>query len=81
MAKAVPNSYTSPSSSTPCTAGQRFCGESPKPTGPRYGRAVLQLHPALDLLHHGPDRNGLRVLDRWTAVHEVLMLGEVYTGA
>ena len=24
-----------------------------KQTGLRFGRAVLQLHPALDLLHHG----------------------------
>ena len=30
----------------------RFYGKSPnKQTGPRAGRAVLQLHPELDLLH------------------------------
>ena len=33
----------------------RFYGNSPNnQTGPQDGRAVLQLHPALDLLLHGP---------------------------
>ena len=36
-----------------------FYGKSPKPTGPRDGRAVLQLHPALDLLNIGPVRAGV----------------------
>ena len=49
----------------------------PREQGPREGQAVLQLHPALDLLHHGPDQKGLRVQERWTAVHGVLMLREV----
>ena len=32
----------------------KFYRKSLKPTGPRYGRVVMQLHPSLDLLHHGP---------------------------
>ena len=31
-----------------------FYGKFSKPTGLRYGQAVLQLHPELNLLHHGP---------------------------
>ena len=38
-----------------------FYGESPQQTGPGDGRVVLQLHPALDLLHHGPVRKGVQV--------------------
>ena len=38
-----------------------FYGKSSQPTGLRDGRAVLQLHPALDLLHHGPVREGVQV--------------------
>ena len=36
-----------------------FYGKSSKPMGPRDVRAVLQLHPALDLHHHGPVREGV----------------------
>ena len=32
----------------------QFYGKLLRPTGWRDGQAVLQLHPALDLLHHGP---------------------------
>ena len=45
--------------------------------GPRDGRAVLQLHPALDLLHHGPVREGVRVQEFRLVVHGVLLLEEV----
>ena len=38
-----------------------FYRDSPKPTGPRDGRAVMQLQLALDLLHIGPVREGVRV--------------------
>ena len=38
-----------------------FYGELPKPTVPRDGRAVLQLHPALNLLHIEPVSRGMRV--------------------
>ena len=38
-----------------------FYGKSYQPTGPRDCRAVLQLHPALDLLHHGHVREGVRI--------------------
>ena len=50
-------------------------GKLSKPTGPRDGRAVLQLHPALDLLHHGPVRKGVQMQKRREAVHRVLLLG------
>ena len=46
-----------------------------KPTVPRDGRVVLQLHPELDLLHHGPVSASVRILQRWTAVHRVLLMG------
>ena len=36
-----------------------FYGKSPKPTGPRDGQVVLQLHPAIDLLNIGPVRAGV----------------------
>ena len=45
--------------------------------GLRDGRAVLQLHPSLDLLHHKPVRQGVRVLERRPTVHGVLLLGAV----
>ena len=54
-----------------------FYGKSSKPTGPRDGRAVLQLHSALDLLHIGPVREGVQMQERREAVHWVLLLGEV----
>ena len=38
-----------------------FYGKLSQLTGLRDGQAVLQLHPALDLLHHGPLREGMRV--------------------
>ena len=38
-----------------------FYGKSFQPTDSRDGRAVLQLHPTLDLLHHGPVREGVQV--------------------
>ena len=54
-----------------------FYGKSSKPTGPRDGRAVLQLHPELDLLHHGPVSADVQMQELWEAVHWVLLLGEV----
>ena len=39
---------------------------------------MLQLHPALNLLHHRPVRQGLQVPKRRPTVHWVLLLGEVY---
>ena len=48
---------------------------SSKPTGRRYGRAVLQLHLALDLLHHRPISVGVQMMERWEAVHWVLLMG------
>ena len=50
-------------------------GKLPKQTGPRAGRAVLQLHLALDLLHHGPVRSRVRMPQRRTAVYGVLLMG------
>ena len=35
------------------------------------------LHPALDLLHHGPVRASMQMLQSWMTVHGVLMLGQV----
>ena len=35
---------------------------SVKQTGLQAGQAVLQLHPALDLLHHGPVFTSLQIL-------------------
>ena len=38
----------------------RFYGKSSiKQTVPRAGQAVLQLHPALDLIRHGPVRKSM----------------------
>ena len=54
-----------------------FYGKLLNQTGPRDGRAVLQLHPALDLLYHGPGRARVQMPQRWTAVHWVLLLGYV----
>ena len=53
----------------------KFYGKLLKPTGPRYGRAVLQLHPSLDLIHHRPVRAGVRMPKRREAVHWVPLLG------
>ena len=39
-----------------------FYGKLSKPMGPRYAQAVLQLHPALDLLHHVPVSAGVKML-------------------
>ena len=56
----------------------RFYGKTTKnQTGTRSGRAVLQLHPALNLLHHGPVREGVQMQERREAVHGVLLLGGV----
>ena len=52
-----------------------FYVKSSKPTGPRYGRAVLQLHPALDLLHHRPVREFVQMHKLRETVHWVLLLG------
>ena len=52
-----------------------FYGKSSKPMGPRYGRAVLQLHPALDLLHHRPVCDFVRMQKCREEVHGVLLLG------
>ena len=46
-------------------------------TGPQAGREVLQFHPALEMLHHGPVRQGVRVPKRRPAVHWVLLLEPV----
>ena len=46
-------------------------------TGPRAGQAVLLLHPALDLLYHGPVRQGVRVPEFRPTVHRLLLLGPV----
>ena len=55
-----------------------FYGKSSvKQTGPRAGRAVLQLHPALRLLHRGPVRLSTRMPQRRPTVHWVLLLGTV----
>ena len=43
--------------------------------GPRDGQAVLQLHPALDLIHQGPVSASVQMPQRWTAVQGVLLLG------
>ena len=52
-----------------------FYGMSLEQTGPRDGRLVLKLHPALDLLHHGPIRKSVQMLQRWAAVNRVLLMG------
>ena len=39
----------------------RFYGKLLKPTGPRDSRAVLQMHPSIDLLHHGPVSEGVQM--------------------
>ena len=46
-------------------------------TGLQSGRAVLQLQPALELLHRGPVRQGVRMQKHQTTVHWVLLLGAV----
>ena len=53
-----------------------FYGKSyAKQTDPQAGRAVLQLHPALDLLHRGPVRSSVQMLQLWPEVQRVLLLG------
>ena len=42
-------------------SGGGIYGKSSKPTGPRDGRVVLQLHPALDLLNHRPVSSGVQM--------------------
>ena len=55
-----------------------FYGKSSiKEMGTRAGRAVLQLHLALKLIQRGPVRLSVRMLQRWPAVHWVLLLGTV----
>ena len=45
-----------------------YCNSFVRQTGLRYSVAVMQLHPALDLLQHGPVRQGVRVLQLPLAV-------------
>ena len=52
-----------------------FYDKSLKQTGTRAGQAVLWLHLALDLLHYGPVRASVRMLQRRPEVHRVLLLG------
>ena len=55
-----------------------FYGESSiKQTGPQASRDVLQLHPALDLLHRGLARSSVKMRENQPAVHWVLLLGPV----
>ena len=44
---------------------------------PRAVQVVLQLHLALDLIHHGPVRQGMHVPEIRRTVHWVLLFGEV----
>ena len=53
----------------------KFYGKLLKPTGRRDGRAVLQMHPALDMLHHRPVSASVQIPKRWMAMHRVLLLG------
>ena len=46
-------------------------------TSPRSGRWVLQMHPALDLLHHGPVCQGVRVPECHPKVHRGILFGPV----
>ena len=63
---------------TPTGGWYMFYGKfSVKHMGPQAARAVLQLHSALDLLHHGPVRKSVQILQRRLAVHWVLLLGPV----
>ena len=52
-----------------------FYGKSPNQTGPRGGRAVLQLHPALNLLYHRPVRSSVQMPQRRPEVHSELLMG------
>ena len=45
-----------------------------KQTGLRDGQVVLQLQRALNQLHHGLVHASVRMPQRWTAVHWVLLL-------
>ena len=44
-------------------------------TGPRSGESVLQLHPALDLLHCRPVIASVQILQLQLIVHWVILLG------
>ena len=46
-------------------------------TGLQAVQEVLQLYPALDLIHHRPIRQGVRVSELWPTLHRVILLGAV----
>ena len=53
-----------------------FYGKLPiKQTVPWANRAVLQLHPALNLLHRGPVHTSVQMPQQRPTVHWVLLLG------
>ena len=52
-----------------------FYGKSLNQTGPKAGQEVLQLHPILELLHHGPVRSSVQITQLRPEVHWVLLLG------
>ena len=53
-----------------------FYGKSSvKQTGPQVGHAVLQLHPALDLLYHGPVCASMQMPQLRMTVYRGLLLG------
>ena len=56
---------------TPTGGGwYKFYGKSSVcQTGPRTGRAVLQLQLVLDLIHHGPIVQGVRVPELCLTLH------------
>ena len=55
-----------------------FYGKSSvQQTGLRAGRVLLQLHPALDLLHCRPVRSSVRMPQHRPEAHRVLLLGLV----
>ena len=55
-----------------------FCRKlSVKHTGPRSGRAVLQLHPEIDLLHRETSCASVQMPQRCPEVHWVILLGLV----
>ena len=60
---------------TPTGIWYWFYSKFLKQTGLKDGRAVLQLHPALDLLHHEPVRASVRMPQSRPAVHWVLLMG------
>ena len=59
---------------TPTGGWYSFYGKSSKTMGLRDGRAVLQLHLALNLLHHRPVRKGVRMQKFRETVNWVLLL-------